>query len=114
MVPFAVHLGEWMDIVGYRIGVRYVERLSDLNPHHPRMKPAPLLVDRDRGSGSLKCLSFQSALDIDENVGESAIGIHHHRLLVSLPVVRLGARRIAAHVDGLAGRLPPGELDGSL
>jgi hypothetical protein len=74
MVPFAIDPGERVDIVGHGIGVSDPQRLARLYAHDPWMKPAAALVDCDRRGGYFECLSFQSALDLSEHIGQRAFG----------------------------------------
>ena len=60
MVPFAVDLGHWMDVVRHRVRVDDLKRLAHLDPHHARAKPAAALIDGDRSRRNFEALPFQA------------------------------------------------------
>ena len=71
LVPVAVDLGEWMNVVGQRVGVDHLERLPDLDPEDPRGKPTAPLLDRHRFSGRCEPLPLQSLAKMDEDLSEA-------------------------------------------
>lgn len=77
------------------------------------MEPAAALVDDDGFGGRGEVLSFEAALDVDEDVCKRAVGAYGERFIIGLTAMRGDTGGVFTHVDRFALRKFSGVADGS-
>jgi hypothetical protein len=70
MIPLAIQVGHGMNVVGYGIGIDYLEGLIGLETNDARVKPAAALIDDNRCWWRRKVLTFKSLSYVDERIRE--------------------------------------------
>jgi hypothetical protein len=76
-VPFAIDLGERMDVVGERVAIRDVEFLTDAKGEDMGRVVAALLI-KGCGSGRGGSIVTSSGRDVDDHVAKRIIGTGDH------------------------------------
>src|SRR5579859_144591 len=112
-IPFAIVLGDGVDVVGGHVRIDDGQRLACLQGQNVRMILAALLVDHHRSGLRRERIRAEVALEVDDYILQCAAIAGNDVFCGCRRGMRLGAIGFGGHIDvlGLGGRAI--ELDGS-
>ena len=73
LVPLAIVLWNWMNIMSSRVRIEYLQGLVGLKSEDVRNVAAANLIEHNLGSRCRKCILRQSRFDVDKHISEFAI-----------------------------------------